>query len=259
MAILLQNRAVISVSGSDRLKFLQGLISNDVYKLDKILYACMLTPQGKYFVDIFLYNQDNTIFLDIPLAQKETLLKKLNMYKIRSAIEINDQPMLKVIVDDSTGIIDPRNPIMCTRSLSKQDFPTDRTSYDLLRIENFIPEGELDLIADKSFPLEYGLDQLNAIDYQKGCYIGQELTARTHHTGTIRKEIAQIISNDDLPALGTEIFAGEQKLGIVCSSVKNKGLALIRRENVENLATDAIIKTNGQQLQIIFKEKTHHG
>ena len=256
MLISLKNRAVISISGEDRFKFLQGLISNDIYKLEKILYACMLTPQGRYFTDIFLYQDQDTILLDIPSAQKDALLKKLNIYKIRSAVKINDQPQLKVIINAPLGAIDPRNSIMGTRSITTDEkaLSTDRTSYDLLRIKNFIPEGESDLISEKSFPLEYGLDQLNAIDYKKGCYIGQELTARTHHTGIIRKKIVQVISDTDLPPLGSEIFAEEQKLGIICSSVKNKGLALVRIENIDSLPADAIIKTNDQQLQIIFKE-----
>ena len=128
------------------------------------------------------------------------------------------------------------------------------SEHELNRIEHFIAEGEKDLVAGPSFPLEYGLDNLNAIDYKKGCYVGQELVARTHYLGEIRKQIVQVTSNDKLPLLGTVIYAGEQKLGIICSSLKNKGLALIRTENVVNLDPTTKITADGQEIKLKFKE-----
>ena len=130
----------------------------------------------------------------------------------------------------------------------------DQNAYDKLRIENFIAEGEKDLIAGQAFPLEYGMDELNAIDYKKGCYVGQELVARTHYLGEIRKKIVQVTSADNLPALGTLIYVGEKKVGVMCSSVRNKGLALVRVENVMNLESGIKIIADHQEINLKLRE-----
>ena len=262
----LLNRAVVRVTGEDRFKFLQGLVSNDVTKLtaNEGLYTCMLTPQGKYFSDFFLCLDDESILLDMPTLRQEEIIKKLNMYKLRSDVSFTLCPEHKVVafLSDVTisGIVflDPRSSSLGMRGFIHETQLTnmqhDQNAYDLARIDNFIPEGEKDLIPEQSFLLEYGLDDLNAIDYKKGCYVGQELVARTHYRGTIRKQIAQVESNNNLPPLGTIVYSGEQKLGIVCSSVANRGLALIRLEELQNLDKAAKITANGQEIKLKFKE-----
>ena len=267
MAIsLLTTRAVVRVGGEDRFKFLQGLLTNDINKLksNQALYACMLTPQGKYFADFFLYADGDSILLDLPALRQEEIIKKLNIYKLRSAITLVPCPEYKVVAFLSEAAIpgvvfhDPRSIKMGMRGFVDQsklaNIQYDKNAYDLTRIANFIAEGEKDLVPEQSFLLEYGLDDLNAIDYKKGCYVGQELVARTHHRGTIRKQVVQVESSSDLPMPGTVIYAGEQKLGIMCSSVANKGLALIRTEDVLNLDSAAKITADEQEVKLIFKE-----
>ncbi|MCT4634633.1 MAG: hypothetical protein N4A31_00080 [Rickettsiales bacterium] len=266
---LLTERSIIRISGEDRFKFLQGLISNDVNKLlpNEGLYACMLTPQGKYFADFFLYIDGESILLDLPDLRQEEIVKKLNIYKLRSAVNIETCPEYKVVSFLSAlkapGVFkDPRSPTLGMRgfihesNLSKltRNIANNPNAYDLTRIENFIAEGEKDLIFEKSFLLEYGLDSLNAIDYNKGCYVGQELVARTHHRGTIRKQIVQVESKDKLPESGTKIYAGEKKLGVMCSAVNNKGLALVRTEDTINLNHAVKITVGNQEIKLKIKE-----
>ncbi len=274
MYTLLDNRSVLRISGEDRFKFLQGLLSNDINKLksDDPLYACMLTPQGKYFADFFLIAEQDNILLDVPVSLKDAIIKKLNMYKLRSAVSITECPEYQVIsfinedelnCDNSLIFIDPRMLKLGKRGFilrshlneitNKLEY--DKNAYDLSRIANFVAEGEKDLVSEQSFLLEYGLDELNAIDYKKGCYVGQELVARTHYRGVVRKQIVQVESERTLPELSTMIYAGKQKLGVICSSVGNRGLALIRTEDVINLDPQVVITANGQEIKLKFKEK----
>ena len=266
---ILSGRSVVRVAGEDRFKFLQGLLTNDINKLEskKALYSCMLTPQGKYFADFFLYLDSDSILLDIPSLRQEEILKKLNIYKLRSAVTLIPCPEYKVIYFSSVQHVndiiftDPRSKELGIRGFihehnlkeSTKDIAYDENAYDSARINNFIAEGEQDLVLGKSFILEYGLDELNAVDYTKGCYVGQELVSRTHHLGTIRKEIVRLEGGRDLPKLGSIIYSGEKKIGIICSSVYNKALALIRSEDVRNLDPSAEIMVDEQKVKLIFK------
>jgi folate-binding protein YgfZ len=273
MHTLLKERTVVRLSGADRFKFLQGLISNDINKLNtqQAIYACMLTPQGKYFSDFFLTKEQDSILFDLPSARQTDILKKLNIYKLRSDVELSLCPEYivaylpeeNITLKKSIVFLDPRSPALRLRGfIHKTDLTAlidpSPDAYDLIRINNFIAEGEKDLIPEISFPLEYGIDQLHGIDYNKGCYIGQELIARTHYRGNIRKEIVQIEGLDKLPELGTIIYANDAnktKLGLVCSSVHNKGLALIRSEDVVNLNTNIAITANEMIIKLKFKEQ----
>lgn len=272
----LNERAIFRIIGEDRVKFFQGLLSNDVTKLspNNPLYACMLTPQGKYFADFFLVDNHQEILFDIPALRQDEILKKLNIYKLRSSISISKCQDYKVVsfikekemcLNKSFIFNDPRSVKLGKRGFIHEEaiaglitsFIEDKNAYDDIRIENFVADGDRDLIPEKSFLLEYGLDDLNAIDYNKGCYVGQELVARTHYIGEVRKQVVQVRARDDLPALGTEIYAGEQKIGIICSSIARKGLALIRTENVINLEGKAKFIAGNVEIELIFKEKVN--
>lgn len=270
MYTILTDRTIIRINGEDRSKFLQGLISNDSNKISskELLYACMLTPQGKYFADFFLKAEGSSILMDLPLVRLDEIIKKLSIYKLRSDVSFIKSPEYKVISfieespDIALGLTDPRSSKMGARGFLLDSQIKNLTSkmennpnaYDLLRIDNFIAEGEKDLVAGQAFPLEYGMDELNAIDYKKGCYVGQELVARTHYLGELRKKIVQVTSIDKLPALGTLIHVGDKKVGIICSSVANKGLALVRVENVINLEDGSKIMAESQEISLKFKE-----
>lgn len=268
---ILNERAVIKITGEDKFKFLQGLITNNVNNLskEKAIYACMLTAQGKYFSDLFLYLNHDNIIGDIPQTRANEIIQKLNLYKLRSKVTINLCPEYKVIsflnepissINELIVFSDPRNNSLGYRSYIQNNIiieklTPDKYAYNLARIENFIPEGDQDLIPEQSFILEYGFDQLNAIDYTKGCYVGQELVARTHYNGVIRKEIVQLEGINELPKLGSIVYSGEKKLGIICSSVFNNALALIRVADYNNLAPNAEIFVDNQKVRLIFKVK----
>lgn len=262
---LLTERTVVRVTGEDRFKFLQGLITNDVNKIkaSKAIYACFLTPQGKYFADLFLVEDGESILMDIPSSRSAEIISKLNMYKLRSKVNFDNSSELEVVsmlgaeVFSGINFVDPRSKnlglrgYIYKRNINIQDYPT---AYDLARIKNFIPEGEKDLKYEQSFILEYGFDDLNAIDYKKGCYVGQELTARTHYRGEVRKKIAQVEGEGQLPPYGAIIFAEGKKLGTMCSSLGNLGLALIRLEEVNNLDRSTKIIVDMQEIKLKFKE-----
>ncbi len=274
MYTFLNERSVFRIYGEDRIKFLQGLLTNDVTKIsfDQSIYACMLTPQGKYFADFFLIKRAEEVLFDIPKLRQDEILKKLNIYKLRSNVAISLCDAYKVVafmqeqadINLSSSIVfkDPRLDKLGMRGFVHvddlkdlmQNFIEDKNSYDNIRIDNFIAEGEKDLIPEKSFLAEYGLDRLNAVDYAKGCYVGQELVARTHYLGEVRKQIVQVLAKHELPAVGTEIYAGEQKLGIICSSIENRGLALIRTEDVKKLDAGAKITVADIEIELIFRE-----
>jgi tRNA-modifying protein YgfZ len=274
MYILLKERSVFKITGEDRVKFLQGLLSNDITKItdNTPIYACMLTPQGKYFADFFLITRGQEIIFDIPTPSAEEIINKLNLYKLRSKINISkstDYNVVSIInekidnhLNHSIIYTDPRSVILGYRCYIhtndmdklKNNLLQSINEYDKIRIDNFIPEGHKDLIPNKSFPFEYELDSLNAIDYNKGCYVGQELVARTYYRGQIRKKIVQIRANEKLPSLGTEIFLDNQKIGIVCSSIENIGLALVKTEATLEHNRENKITADNLAIELIFKE-----
>jgi folate-binding protein YgfZ len=274
----LKDRAVISVKGIDTLQFLQGIITNNIYKVtDEIsIYSLLLTPQGKFLSDLFIAKYNDNFYLDIPASCKENILSKLKMYRLRSKVEIEDiSNQIQVVAfleEDSLKLfnlrdfgqtkdflngkifVDPRSKSLGVRALIKEAIPNtyieNSTLYDLIRIKNVIPEGWKDLQPEKSFPLEYGMDSLNAIDFNKGCYVGQELTARTKYQGVIRKQVIRVEGDTDLPPYGTEITINGTKIGFICSTHGKMGLALIRTEDVKKtgiskaLALDCNISIN---------------
>jgi len=267
MKCILIGRNCIIVAGNDRFNFLQGLITNDVMLLKKqqVIYACILTPQGKYFADIFIINCDDYFLIDIPQNLSAELIVKLNMYKLRSNVSISAVENIKVIAAEAildgldkklTYFNDPRNKDLGFRYyIDKQDISdidnledSDRI-YDLKRIELLIPEGEKDLISNKSFPLEYELDRLGAISFTKGCYVGQEVVSRTKYRGVIRKKIYKIIADKDLLS-GQEILVGGNKIGTLCSVVNNIGLALLYKEFYANFLDDKVVTDSGHHLLI---------
>ncbi|MBM5781884.1 MAG: folate-binding protein YgfZ [Pelagibacterales bacterium] len=251
--IILNDRSIIEISGEERKKFLQGLITNNVEKVNStnLLYSVMLSPQGKFLYDFFIFESNETLFLDCFSARRDEIIKKLNFYKLRSKVVILKNDELKVaqnLEGDESKVNfifnDPRHKSLGKRIYFKNltsDFSAERLNYDFVRISNKIAESELDLTFDKSFILEFNFDNLNAIDYEKGCYVGQELTARTHYRGEIRKKLCHItIENLAEVEKNQEISCEGKSVGIVLSSLfyQNKlhALALIRLENfAENI------------------------
>lgn len=241
---ILKERSILEITGDDRKKFLQGLITNDINKASEatLIYSAMLNSQGRFLYDLFICEIGETLILDCLATRRDEILKKLNFYKLRSKVDIKKNDDSFVISNSSgDGFIDPRNNDLGFRSYVKDYSASNDNSYHQKRISLKIPESEHDLTYEKSFILEFDFDNLNAIDYQKGCYVGQELTARTHYRGEIRKkifhiELPEIISPADSNSLtflkDSKITCEGKTSGIILSTVffesKLHGLALIR-------------------------------
>ncbi len=284
--IPLEDRGLLAISGADARTFLQGIITNDVKKLrpDQSIYACLLTPQGKFLFDFFLCEMDGKVFLDMDKERLPALVQRLTMYKLRSDVTITDvseeyavsallgeKVFAEADLDRTPGrtkvfckgiaYIDPRDPALFARSIiernnhfqafeAKEFFLGDEEVYTRLRIQHCVPDGTQDLIPEKSFPLHFGLDALHAIDYDKGCYVGQEVTARTTHRGVVRKTPVTVHGDGDLPEIGTPITAEEKTVGELRSRSGDIGIALI-----ETAALDEKLRAGDVALQVTMQRK----
>lgn len=243
----LKNRGLLKISGADRKSFLQGLISNDINLLDTqpILYACLLTPQGKFLYDFFISEVNDTLFLDCEGGQRLLdLTKLLGIYKLRSNVILTPEPEIDVYAifsHDNHIPDDPRHRLLGKRSFTAPENAAEQPFeyWDKLRIGLSVPDGSRDMISGQSTLLECGIDTLNGISFNKGCYMGQELTARTHYRGLIKKHL-YVVSGENLPEPGTAIIANAQTIGEMRSRCENYGLALIKDEALDWLKGSGI-------------------
>lgn len=202
--VKLKNRGLIHLEGPDRHTFLQDLITNDIEKLstDRPLYACLLTPQGKFLHDFFVMEGKNFTLLDCEGGERaQDLFNRLNMYRLRKDVQISVEETNDVyaVFGAPIGLPDPRDPEMGNRTFEKPDLKEKPfETWDKHRITLTIPDGSRDLIPEKSTMDEARMDQLSAIDYDKGCYVGQELTARMHYRGLGKKHL-QTVQTGELP------------------------------------------------------------
>lgn len=222
----LENRGLIKIEGKDARDFLQNLITNDMghLKADTILYACLLSPQGKFLFDFFVHQGDGFYLLDCEGGERaKELAKRLGMYRLRAevgiSVEEENMPVYAVFGDQNSGFPDPRHKEMGYRSFTKPAKHIPERAFeewDKRRIHLEIPDGSRDLVVNKSTMDEAHMDQLNAISYEKGCYIGQELTARMHYRGLGKKHL-KMVEIDNLPE--------KAELRSRCGDI---GLALVR-------------------------------
>ena len=222
--VKLKDRGLIHLVGPDRHDFLQGLITNDMDKLtpEKALYACLLTPQGKFLHDFFVIEGiEDEILIDCEGGERaQDLFERLNKYILRKNVKLhlNEHKDVFAIFGRSYGWPDPRHPEMGDRSFYVEERHTKDMpekpfeEWDYRRITLTIPDGSRDLIPEKSTMDEARMDQLNAIDYDKGCYVGQELTARMHYRGLGKKHL-QTVNLDDLPEKA-ELRSSSGNIGI---------------------------------------------
>ena len=224
------DRTILCISGPDAKSFLQNLVTNDVAKLkNNIVYAALLTPQGKLFSDFFLVDSKQGILIDVHSKLGDSLLKNLNLYKLRAEIKI-EKTDLKV----STGVDnkppkafdDPRNPNMGWRYYSSEDLSQKNIDWEKLRVQNLVPEFGKELSSD-SYILEYGFERLNGVDFKKGCYVGQEVTARMKHKSKLRKGLTIVETAEKVP-FDTPISVNDKMIGKVLSSSDNQALAYLR-------------------------------
>lgn len=222
-------RAIYEITGSDAEHFLQGLVTNDVTKLgDGPVYAALLTPQGKYIADFILVRQDEAILLDVDQSLAEDLAKRLTMYKLRSDVTIAESP-LKVFRGTGPApegaLPDPRHPELGWR-LYGAEAGDDGTDFDSIRVAHCIPETGVELTPD-TFVLEAGFGRLNGVDFRKGCYVGQEVTARMKHKTELNKGLVPVTVEGEAP-VGTEITADGKPAGTLYSQAGGRGIAYLR-------------------------------
>jgi folate-binding protein YgfZ len=238
---VLNDRSVLEVSGPDSFKFLQNLITNDIAK-NNYCYSYILSNQGKYLFDFFVFKDSNERFLiDINKNELSLFKNKLLLYKLRANVTFMDLDDYSIIYSpaalDFPSLIstrDPRCNLLGFRSIVAQDI-TRSTAQDLYIKDKYnlaITDGYIDLIYDRSIPLEYGAEELVGISYTKGCYVGQEVMSRTKYQGVIRKKIFHLSSDSDLSNLSKndEINIDNVAIGIICSAHQNNAIGLIREE-----------------------------
>lgn len=252
MTGVLSDRAVISVCGPEAKTFLQGLITNDITKLapGAPLYAALLTPQGKILFDFLLSETDGAIYLDVRAPTAEALLKRLTLYRLRAKVELARRADLAIIWNPDSRAEDPRRPALGRRGIAPAQGSDVSAGYLARRLELGIPEGA-DFGSDKMFALDAGLEELHGVSFDKGCYIGQELTSRMKHRGTARKRLLPVstIDGSDLPASGTELRAGTIGLGDITAVYGARGFALIRLDRWEE-AGDAVARAGAVDIRL---------
>ena len=222
----LPNRAVLRLSGPDRLTFLQGLVSNDVTKVapGHAVYSCLLTPQGKFLHDFFLIADSDSLLIECEADRRADLAQRLKMYRLRSKIEIAgaDYAVFAVLgaLSKIAGAIaypDPRTLRLWEPAwLSSSDLegsPLPFEAYDRLRISLAVPDGSRDMEVGKAILLENNIDLLNGVAWDKGCYTGQELTARTHYRGLIKKRLVPVHIAGAVPPVGTPLIENGVEVG----------------------------------------------
>jgi folate-binding protein YgfZ len=270
-------RSPVAVEGEDRQTFLQGLISNDTRRVGarQAVYSAFLTPQGKFLHDFTVAEVGGRYLLDPEAERRADLIKRLSMYRLRSKVKVADaadwavivfcgpQALEKLGLAPTAGLaqplgggvvfVDPRLPALGARAFLPRGeaeaiagsagfsaAPFER--YESLRIALGVPSGSRDLVPDKGILLENGFEELNAIDWDKGCYMGQELTARTRYRGLVRKRLLPVEISGAAPAPGTPLLLGEIEAGELRSLGPDgrHGLAMVRLEHLDRARSEGL-------------------
>ena len=228
-------RKVFRFSGTDARKFLQNLITNDVKRLDKgPVYSALLTPQGKFIADFFLIPDGNDILMDVDADAAATLIPRLNMYKLRAEVTISETDLIvsRGLNDAPEGAVaDPRDANLGWRYYGAEDLGTDAVDWDVLRIDHKIPEMGRELDAE-SYILEMGFEGLNGVDFRKGCYVGQEVTARMKHKTELRKGLVRLVADADIPE-NADVLSNGKVIGRTHTSAGKRALAYLRHDRVD--------------------------
>jgi len=223
-------RKLFDITGSDRTDFLQGLITNDMGKLsDGLLYAALLTPQGKFLTDFFLLQRGDTITLDAPASTADDLARRLTMYRLRADVQIAPST-LNVKRGSGTApdnaLPDPRHAALGWR-LYGDETGDDGTDYDAIRVAHCIPKTGTELIPNETYILEAGFEALNGVDFRKGCYVGQEIIARMKHKTTLKKGFVTVCISGTAPT-GTPITSDGKPAGTLFTQSGDQAIAYLR-------------------------------
>ena len=276
-ASILEDRAVIALGGTGASDFLQGLITNDMALCadGRAIYASLLTPQGKILFDFFIIPAGkDRLLLDCAASRMADLLKRLALYRLRAKVDIAAKPELGVAAfwDESApatvphgivGFADPRHPALGVRAIGARDVLARTISaaapgdYQAHRLSLGIPDSA-DLAPDTVFALDAGLEELNGVSFRKGCYIGQEVTARMKHRATARRRFVIAEATGALPAFGTSLDSGGRELGTLASGAGHSALALVRLDRLaEAQDSHSPITAGGREISLKKPEWFH--
>ena len=244
----LPSRAVLATEGEDRVAFLQGLVSNDVTEArpGHAVWAALLTPQGKWLADFFIFCNGEQLLLDCERQQAESIRQRLSRFRLRSKVSLRAIDELAVFAAwggapqvDAIAAPDPRLPEAGWRLLSAVPLPTTalEADWDRHRLVLGLPEGSRDLETEKTVLLEAGFDELHGVSWTKGCYMGQELTARTKYRGLVKRRLVPVGIEGPLPAAGTPVLRDGSEVGTMRSGVGQSGLAVLRLEAMQGTLT----------------------
>ena len=271
-AALLPERGVVKVAGEDARKFLDGLLTADIDKVtpEKAAFAALLTPQGKIMIDMIVAENPAAdgggYFLDVPRALAPTLVQRLNFYRLRAKVIVEDlSEVLGVMAvwdgadesDYGLSYADPRIAALGSRCMLPPHLVADAAAdlgatqleaseYEAHRIALGAPRGGLDFHYGDAFPHEADMDQLNGVDFQKGCYVGQEVVSRVEHRGTARKRVVPVAFEDFAPEAGVRVMVGDVEAGVMGSSARGRGLAMLHLGRIgDALAAGQTIVSGG--------------
>jgi folate-binding protein YgfZ len=277
-AALLPDRGVVKVACDDARRFLNGLASNDMTKVapGQARFAALLTPQGKIIVDFIAAEAEpgdgGGFFLDCPRALAPALVEKLNFYRLRAKVTVEDlSPALGVMAlwpgsaDSEYGLCyaDPRHAGLGTRIILPPQLAaeaaaelganlTDSDAYDTHRIALGVPRGGMDFIYGDTFPHEADMDQLAGVDFDKGCYVGQEVVSRVEHRSNARSRVLPIAYDEHSPMQGLAVLAGDKQVGMLGSTAKGRGLALLRLDRITDaLASGTPLVAGGIAIRVV--------
>lgn len=226
------DRRLMQITGADALHFLQGLVSNDVLPLAKgpgMVWAALLTPQGKYLADFFVVNTGEALLLDIKDSLAEATLRRLALYKLRADVAFQPSPLnvTRGLGPAPAGTLpDPRHPALGWRGYGAPG-TAPAIDWDALRVKHLIPESGIELIPEDSYLLENGFERLHGVDFRKGCYVGQEVTARMKHKTELRKGLVRVAVNGSAP-VGSDVMVADKAVGRLFTQSGGHGLAHLR-------------------------------
>ena len=243
---LLPDRGVLELAGPDRIAFLQGLVSNDVAAIPpgQAAWAALLTPQGKWLADFFVIPAGEVLLLDAERAQVPAMVQRLSRFRLRSKVTLRDASGEWSVhaawgaapPEAAVTVPDPRLAEAGWRVLNPTALPTDASAedYDRHRLALGLPDGSRDLEAEKSILLEGGFDELAGISWTNGCYMGQELTARTRYRGLLKRRLVPVEVEGEMPAHGAALTdAAGATVGEMRSGRDGQGLALLRLDALD--------------------------
>lgn len=246
-----RERAVLSLEGAEAENFLHNLVTADVLGLaeGEPRYAALLTPQGKVLFDFFVVRTAGCYLLDSAASQLEELTKRLMFYRLRAKVQIAERKDLEVGVAPTkpealVAYVDPRTSLIGWRVIAEKGKLPLGTGYDQARIALGLADSDGDIGSGELFPHEANFDQLGAVSFSKGCYIGQEVVSRMEHRATARSRILPVTFEGVAPLRGAVIKSADKAVGSVLSSAGNSALALLRldrmAEAAQPLLTDAV-------------------